>query len=98
MNKATSAFKLNLIYSWLERNNPDPADLKKALERFMLSCCGYTVAMYILGIGDRHNDNIMLKKNGQVSFVIEGTISFRHVYLHALTFTAYQKSQDLNFI
>ena len=67
MNKATSAFKLNLIYSWLERNNPDPADLKKALERFMLSCCGYTVAMYILGIGDRHNDNIMLKKNGQVS-------------------------------
>ena len=67
MKKATSAFKQNLIYSWLEKNNPDPGDLKKALERFMLSCCGYTVAMYILGIGDRHNDNIMLKKNGQVS-------------------------------
>ena len=70
MKKATSAFKLNLIYSWLERNNPEPADLAKALERFMLSCCGYTVAMYILGIGDRHNDNIMLKKNGQVSLAM----------------------------
>ena len=69
MKKATSAFKQNLIYSWLERNNPEPGDLEKALERFMLSCCGYTVAMYILGIGDRHNDNIMLKKNGQVKLV-----------------------------
>ena len=43
--------------------------LKAALERFSLSCCGYTVAMYVLGIGDRHNDNIMLKTNGKVIFV-----------------------------
>ena len=66
MKKATSAFKQNLIYKWLESNNPAPSDLAAALKWFSLSCCGYTVAMYILGIGDRHNDNIMLKKNGEV--------------------------------
>ena len=37
-----------------------------AMEEFTMSCVGYCVATYVLGVGDRHSDNIMLKKNGQV--------------------------------
>lgn len=40
--------------------------LEKAIEEFTLSCAGYCVATYVLGIRDRHNDNIMIRETGQV--------------------------------
>lgn len=40
--------------------------LEKAIEEFTLSCAGYCVATYVLGIGDRHSDNIMVRSTGQV--------------------------------
>ena len=66
---ARGAFDKTLLLKWLREQNPNSAHLKKAIENFTLSCAGYCVATYVLGIGDRHSDNIMICRNGQVSTV-----------------------------
>jgi phosphatidylinositol-4,5-bisphosphate 3-kinase len=38
----------------------------KVVEKFLYSCAGYCIATYVLGIGDRHSDNIMVKSDGNL--------------------------------
>ena len=44
--------------------------MDKVVENFTLSCAAYSVATFVLGVGDRHNDNIMVTTDGQVRIVV----------------------------
>ncbi|KAL3084827.1 hypothetical protein niasHT_031712 [Heterodera trifolii] len=63
---AAGVFKDEVLNEWLARQNPSEFQYKAALENFRRSCAGWCVATYVLGIGDRHNDNILVTTNGHV--------------------------------
>eukprot|EP00243_Klebsormidium_subtile_P001719 TRINITY_DN13190_c0_g1_i1.p1 TRINITY_DN13190_c0_g1~~TRINITY_DN13190_c0_g1_i1.p1 ORF type:complete len:222 (+),score=84.21 TRINITY_DN13190_c0_g1_i1:2-667(+) len=61
---SSACFREDPIANWLKQHNPTPEKNAKAVENFTRSCAGYCVATCVLGIGDRHNDNIMLQRTG----------------------------------
>lgn len=62
----TGSFKDKPIAEWLAKHNPSELEYARAVQNFTASCAGYCVITYILGICDRHNDNIMLKISGHL--------------------------------
>uniref|UniRef100_A0A4W5PJ28 Phosphatidylinositol-4,5-bisphosphate 3-kinase catalytic subunit alpha n=1 Tax=Hucho hucho TaxID=62062 RepID=A0A4W5PJ28_9TELE len=63
--KGALQFNSHTLHQWLkDKNRGEMYD--QAIDLFTRSCAGYCVATFILGIGDRHNSNIMVKDDGQL--------------------------------
>ena len=65
---AASAKYKGSILAYLRANNPDTsADLgvrPSTMDTYVKSCAGYCVITYLLGVGDRHLDNLLLAPSG----------------------------------
>lgn len=56
------------LLAYLKANNPDAKEplgvRKEAMDNYIKSCAGYCVITYLLGVGDRHLDNLLLSPTG----------------------------------
>eukprot|EP01083_Nonionella_stella_P096139 270170_1 len=57
-------FNSKSILQYLQSHNRYNQAFTMARERFSKSCAAYCIITYVLGIGDRHPDNMMVQQNG----------------------------------
>lgn len=63
---AIGALRLEPIHRYVRNWNRRDDEFEKAVENFWRSCAGYCVSTYVMGIGDRHNGNIMVTHDGHL--------------------------------
>ncbi|EIW84194.1 atypical PIKK PI3K protein kinase [Coniophora puteana RWD-64-598 SS2] len=68
------------LLNFLRANNPDEGSVgtygvePSVIDTFVRSCAGYCVVTYLLGVGDRHLDNLLLSPDGHFFHVDFGYI------------------------
>ncbi|MCP9264021.1 PK3CB [Dirofilaria immitis] len=63
---STFSMESGLINKYIRSCSENSKVYLEGVDRFTASCAGYCVATYVLGIKDRHQDNIMLAKDGRL--------------------------------
>jgi len=62
----------NKFYKWLELKNE--GNMRSAVETVLSTLAGHLLLTYILGVGDRHQDNILISDRGEISNIDFGFI------------------------
>lgn len=66
------------IQNFFRRHAPSPESpygiLPEVMDAYVRSCAGYCVITYLLGVGDRHLDNLLLTKTGRLFHIDFGYI------------------------
>merc|ERR1712130_250525 len=47
-------------------NNNNKVQINEARDNYSRSCAGYAIAGYVMGLGDRHPSNIMVRSKGEL--------------------------------
>lgn len=62
------------VAKYIQTHNPTPAQYSLAMDRFVKSCAGYCVITFLLGIGDRHLENLLITRDGRLLHIDFGFI------------------------
>nr|CDJ86827.1 Phosphatidylinositol 3-kinase and Phosphoinositide 3-kinase and Phosphoinositide 3-kinase accessory region PIK and Phosphatidylinositol 3-4-kinase domain containing protein [Haemonchus contortus] len=77
---AVKSLETTFINRYIKNNAGSTRKYMECVDRFLMSCVGYSVGTFIMGIMDRHNDNIMMTHDGKIFH-----IDFGHILGHGKT-------------